>query len=164
MPSRSRRPDPRRGLSVRIEFDSTPDARQYRGLLSTVARTVLKQSGVTGRVALALHLVDDEAIRDLNRRFRGIDAATDVLSFPLQDGRAFVLPEAEAQHLGDIVISLPRTEAQAEEFGHSFERELGYLTAHGILHALGHDHETEPERLAMREREETAMQAVGLNQ
>ncbi len=162
MPSRSRHPEPRRGLSVRIEFDSPADARKYRPLLASVVRAVLKQSEITGRVALALHLVDDDAIRTLNLRFRGIDAATDVLSFPLQDGRAFVLPESEAQHLGDIVISLPRCAVQDAEFGHSLERELGYLAAHGILHALGHGHEVEPERRAMRDREEAAMQAVGL--
>ena len=124
---------------------------------------------------VTVHLVLDAEIARLNARHRGIDRATDVLSFPLDvpptvaglagdrlGGRAFVAPPGEPRELGDIVISYPRVLAQAAEYGHSVERELGYLVAHGLLHILGHDHEEAEERAVMRAREEAALAAVGL--
>ena len=126
---------------------------------------MLTGEGLTGPSAVSISLVDDDEIRRLNRRLRGIDRATDVLSFPLvssAEGPTFVLPPGAVQELGDIVISYPRALAQAGEYGHSAERELGYLVAHGLLHILGHDHEEAAERALMRAREEAALAAVGL--
>jgi probable rRNA maturation factor len=74
----------------------------------------------------------------------------------------FVLPPDQPANLGDVVVSYPRAIAQAEEFGHSPERELGYLVAHGVLHVLGYDHEEEADRRHMRQREEEALGAIGL--
>jgi probable rRNA maturation factor len=127
---------------------------------------VLEREEVMGAVRLSIHLVDDATIAALNAKHRGLDRPTDVLSFALlecgeQD--RFVLPPAERLELGDIVISYPRVLAQAEEFGHSRERELGFLTAHGLLHILGHDHEESEERVRMRDREEAVLTAVGLS-
>jgi len=107
--------------------------------------------------------VNDEEIRSINAEHRGIDAPTDVLSFPQIETSGFVTPPGESQHVGDIVLSLDRVHNQAEEYGHSFEREIGYLTAHGILHCLGYDHEDEADQVIMREREESVMQAAGLS-
>jgi probable rRNA maturation factor len=109
---------------------------------------------------LSVHLVGDETIRALNAEHRALDAATDVLSFPLLS-QDFVMPPNEPIHLGDVVVSYPRAVAQAAEFGHSVERELAYLVAHGVLHVLGYDHEEEAERLRMREKEEEALQPLG---
>ena len=105
---------------------------------------------------VTITIVPDERIRELNRAHRGVDGVTDVLSFPLVDADAagFVLPPCEPTHLGDVVVALEQARRQAEEYAHSFERELAYLTAHGVLHLLGYDHEREDERATMRAREE----------
>ena len=110
--------------------------------------------------AIGLHLVRDQSIRALNAEHRARDAATDVLSFPLYEP-GFVLPQGEPVHLGDVVVSYPRAVAQAEEYGHSVEREVAYLVAHGVLHVLGYDHEQEAERRHMRHKEEEALQPLG---
>lgn len=120
---------------------------------------------MTGRATLSLHLVDDAEIARLNRRHRGIDRPTDVLSFSLVDPcveQSFVLPPGEVRELGDVVISYPRVVSQAAEYGHSVERELAYLMVHGLLHVLGYDHEVESEQRDMRAREEAALAQVGL--
>ena len=98
---------------------------------------------------------DNEGIRVLNAQHRGIDRATDVLSFPMleydDDGEMFDDPGdiEDELCLGDIVISLERAAEQAEEYGHSFEREVGFLTVHSMLHLLGYDHMTEEEEKEM---------------
>ncbi len=109
-------------------------------------------------------LVNNEQIRELNRTFRNIDKETDVLSFPLgSDGDFDVnLDTGEAQ-LGDIVISIEKAIEQAERYGHSLQREVGYLTVHSMLHLLGYDHENGGlELLHMREKEEQALSELGL--
>jgi len=110
---------------------------------------------------LGLHLVRDETIRSLNREHRARDARTDVLSFPLYEA-GFVLPPGEPVHLGDVVIAYSRAVEQARELGHSVDREIGYLTAHGVLHILGYDHEHEPDQVLMRAKEEEALRPLGL--
>lgn len=131
-------------------------------------------------------LVGDEEIAGLNSEYRGLDCATDVLSFPLCDPEDFTvydpaegdlaeLPEvpsldwpadqggcAEADILGDIVISMPRAVEQAAEYGHSLAREACYLAVHGALHLVGYDHETPEDREHMRRVEEMVMSALGL--
>lgn len=135
-------------------------------VLTAVAETLLGAEGWGGVVEVELLLVDDEAIQELNRQYRDLDAATDVLSFPLlgaDEAALFVLPPDGVQRLGDIVISVPRAVAQAGEYGHSAAREVAYLFAHGLLHLLGYDHEVEDARREMRLREEGALAAVGLS-
>ncbi len=118
-------------------------------------------------------VTDEEEIRRLNREFRKIDKVTDVLSFPSMDDvkgsvlradeHAEELDEENRLFLGSIVICKTRAEEQAEEYGHSFLRELCYLTVHGILHCLGYDHETEEEKTEMREKEEEILKKAGLS-
>ncbi|MCL4466125.1 MAG: rRNA maturation RNase YbeY [Chloroflexi bacterium] len=157
-----------RPLFVRLVPDIPPEweAEVDLRLLADVAETALSREGWQGPVEVDVTLVDDAAIQELNARYRGVDAATDVLSFPLLDSSgtedAFVLPPGELRQLGDIVISLPRATAQAAEYGHSRQRELAYLFVHGLLHLLGYDHESLAEREAMRAKEETALAALGL--
>ena len=109
---------------------------------------------------------DNEGIRELNNRFRGIDRPTDVLSFPLLDFEGSEEPptdERETQ-LGDIVLSLERAAEQAEEYGHSYEREIAFLCVHSMLHLLGYDHETgEEDELDMRRRQTEIMDRLGLS-
>lgn len=116
--------------------------------------------------------VNEEEIRELNARERGIDRVTDVLSFPSMDGikgeeilsdeHGEELDEEGRLFLGSIAICEQRAKAQAEEYGHSYARELNYLIVHGVLHCLGYDHETEEEKREMRKKEETVMQKLSL--
>jgi len=105
-----------------------------------------------GNKEVAITFVTNEHIREINKEFRQIDKPTDVLSFPLEEEDA----------LGDIIISIPRLKEQALEYGHSFARELGFLTVHGFLHLLGYDHETEAEEKEMFAKQEQILQEFGL--
>ena len=112
---------------------------------------------------VSVTVVDDDVIRELNRRFRGVDAATDVLSFALLEAEDEP-PGTEndpLQILGDIVISWPTLRFQATEFGHSAERELAFLTAHGFYHLLGYDHQTEETERDMLMLQETVLSTLG---
>ena len=119
-----------------------------------------------------LLLVSEEEIRRLNAQGRGVDAVTDVLSFPSMEGikGAPILAEEHGEELdengnvflGSVVICEKRAREQAEEYGHSFERELWYLAVHGLLHCLGYDHMNEEEKREMREKEEYVMQKLDL--
>lgn len=152
---------------VKVEFTEQPGlpARWERPLLRRLVQTIIRGEAAAGNFAMSLHLVDDETIRRLNQGQRGIDAPTDVLSFPLRDeaGLRFVLPPDEPVHLGDVVVSHTRAEAQAAEYGHPLRRELAYLAAHGVLHLLGYDHEQEEERRLMRAREEAVLGELGIS-
>jgi probable rRNA maturation factor len=136
-------------------------------LIERAVAATLAGEGVAGPVEVSLLVTDDTALHVLNRDYRGVDAPTDVLSFAADEddtsGPAFVLPPDAPRYLGDIAISYERVMAQADEYGHSYERELAYLTAHGVLHLLGYDHERGPDdAAAMRAREEAAMERLGL--
>ncbi len=102
---------------------------------------------------------------ELNRTHRNVDSDTDVLSFPLGENGVYDKNyETGAYMLGDVVISLEKANAQAKLYGHSFRREIGYLTAHSMLHLLGYDHvNNDIEAMKMREKEETVMQNLGLS-
>lgn len=115
-------------------------------------------------VEVSVTFVDNQAIRDLNREHRGMDKPTDVLSFSQLEGEeeTIELPEGELLPLGDIVISLERCAEQATDYGHSFERELGFLVAHGMLHLLGFDHQTPEEEADMMARTEAVLAELGL--
>lgn len=110
-------------------------------------------------------MVDSQYIRELNFIYRGIDQSTDVLSFAMRE-TADAEPDYEVMEpdnmLGDIVICLDIAQAQAEEYGHPLDRELAYLTVHGMLHLLGYDHEEEGERQLMRALEEKILEGLGL--
>lgn len=124
---------------------------------------------------VSLLLADDAAVRELNRRYRGLDETTDVLSFsaeyaghwegsdaPPADGGAdfFPVPDDEPPPLGDIVISLPQARRQAAAGGAPLRRELALLLVHGALHLLGHDHDAAGERATMQELERAALAAI----
>lgn len=131
-------------------------------------------AGTESDAPLCAELVftDEEGIRKLNAQTRGKDAVTDVLSYPNmelvrgKDIRAaehpFDLDEEGRLFLGSVVICRERAAQQAEEYGHSLQRELYYLAVHGLCHLLGYDHETEEDKAQMRAREETALTAMGL--
>ncbi len=113
---------------------------------------------------VSVTFVDDDEIQSLNRQFRNIDKSTDVLSFPLgENGEYDTNYDTGAKLLGDIVISVPHAVAQAEEYGHTLQREIGFLTVHSMLHLLGYDHVNGGiESVHMREKEETVLTQLGL--
>ena len=140
--------------------------REAAGLIKKAVQRALDAEGIAEPCVVSVMLTDDEGIRAVNREFRGVDSATDVLSFPLNEltPGAFDANECErdldtdAVLLGDMMISLERCEKQGEEFGHGFRREIQYLTVHSVLHLLGYDHVDEGEGKAqMRAREKAIM-------
>ena len=135
-----------------------------RLLIRRCCHAVLRLEGFEGSAEVDVSLVDNARIHEINLEQRNIDAPTDVLSFPLgEDGVYDQNPATGAYMLGDIVISMEKAQAQAEEFGHSLQREVGYLTVHSMLHLLGYDHVNGGlEAVRMREKEEAVMLAVGL--
>lgn len=123
------------------------------GALEALAGQVLAGEGVADGVALTVLTTDDDTLRDLNHRFLGIDAPTDVLAFP--EAAEAPMGEGEPPSLGEIAISVPTAVRQAAELGHSLGDELAHLLTHGILHLCGYEHEGSGEEAArMRSREE----------
>ena len=111
---------------------------------------------------LSITLTDDEHIHALNKQYRGIDRATDVLSFAFRESDEPEVIGADFDILGDVIISLERATAQAEEFGHSFLREVIFLEVHGLLHLLGYDHIEDAERLEMETEQKFIMDKLGI--
>lgn len=133
--------------------------KEYMGKAGEIA---LELSGVdVKRCDLSVSFVDREEIRRLNSLYRNVDKETDVLSFP-QFNNPGDMPEYGEICLGDVVICIDIAKKQAEDFGHSYDRELIYLFTHSIFHLLGHDHMCEEEKRAMRLKEEEVMEKLGL--
>jgi probable rRNA maturation factor len=130
-----------------------------------VAQRALELAGrpELSEAEVSITFVDDQQIKDLNRDHRGLNKPTDVLSFSQLEGEELAaLPEGEPVLLGDIVVSLERCAEQAADYGHSFDRELGFLVAHGMLHLLGLDHQTPEDEAAMMARTEEILGGLGL--
>jgi probable rRNA maturation factor len=133
-------------LQEKIEADD-----KLKELINNVIeKTAERENVVEGEVSVAL--VDNEYIKELNSKYRDLNEATDVLSFPLDE-----------EILGDIIISLERAKEQASDYGHSLHREVGFLIVHGMLHLLGYDHQRKEEKVRMREKEEKILDQLSLN-
>ncbi|MCD9022980.1 rRNA maturation RNase YbeY [Cohnella silvisoli] len=165
------------------EGGAGPKEEQWMELLEKLLVVAGRKEEVTKGI-VTLTLTDDEGIRELNRQYRGLDKPTDVLSFSLlerdepdihyddeyeasEEGAEEWKDEDKAADpfadlLGDIIISVPRAEAQAEEYGHSFERELGFLFVHGFLHLIGYDHGDEEQEKEMFAKQEEVLKEAGL--
>ena len=135
-----------------------------RLLIRRCCTAVLVNEDFDGSAEISVRFVDDDEIRRLNKQYRDIDKSTDVLSFPLGiDGVYDINNDTGAQMLGDIVISVQHAVDQAKRYGHSIQREIGFLTVHSMLHLLGYDHDASGlENVRMREKEETALTQLGL--
>lgn len=135
-----------------------------RMLVRRCCHAVLVQENFEGSAEISVTFVDDARIQALNKQHRNIDKATDVLSFPLGENGVYdINPETGAKMLGDIVISMERAVAQAEEYGHPLQREVAFLTVHSMLHLLGYDHVNGGlEAVHMREKEEAVLTQLGL--
>lgn len=192
-------------LNLYLECNNDQEAYEITPALMDMLKELLRLAGELEQVdsgEVALSFVDDETILQLNKDYRGIDKATDVLSFAmtestedelpiyyddenledveleqlqemselgLLDGGEETLEEFEeepenllAEPLGDIVISIPKALAQAEEYGHSAEREIGFLFVHGFLHLIGYDHMTEEDEKIMFGKQEEILAKAGI--
>lgn len=141
----------------------------YQALMRRVMEQVLEYERCPYEVEVNVVITDDEEIQKVNKEYREIDRATDVLSFPMveyeksgdfskvEEDEMLFHPETGELMLGDIMISIDKVYAQAEEFGHSVERELGFLTAHSMLHLCGYDHMEEEERQIMEAKQKEIM-------
>ena len=135
-------------------------------------RGALEQEGVTVPCEINVLLTDNQGIREINRDLRDVDRETDVLSFPMfeftprefpEDVSDLLDPGSSLLRLGDMALSVEKIKSQAEEFGHSQEREIGYLTVHSVLHLLGYDHLDEgPMKKQMRAREDAIMEYLNI--
>jgi len=158
-------------------IDAYPDKQEEHcdGLIKRCAEAVFAHLHIKTDADVTVMLVDDQNIREINKQTRRIDAHTDVLSFPqldidpddltrsLKAGAGDTDPETGAILLGDIVISLDAVRRQAADYGHSFDRELGYLTVHGMLHLLGYDHMEDGDKRRMRMTEDSVMDVLSLS-
>ncbi|MBR0260600.1 MAG: rRNA maturation RNase YbeY [Selenomonadaceae bacterium] len=129
---------------------------------------ILRAADVVGKIygvensELSITLTDDENISKLNKKFRGIDKATDVLSFAFRESNEPEIFGADFEILGDVIISLERAKIQAEEYGHSFKREVIFLEVHGLLHLLGYDHTDDDKRQEMEAEQQFIMNRLGI--
>lgn len=149
------------------KFEITKD---IKSVIEKVILKALELENIKIPVEVSVALMNNTGIRRFNSMYRSINKSTDVLSFPMYEKKVLkdifnkgAVQTNEFIPLGDILISLEKTEKQAEEYGHAFKRELGYLTAHGILHLLGYDHLKDLERMEMRKREEEILNALELS-
>jgi len=126
--------------------------------LEKAARLALERAGASAEAGLSIVITDDSQLQALNQRFLGNDAPTDVLSFPAEGADD---PDTGQPYLGDVLISYPRAQAQADAAGHSLEAELCLLLVHGILHLAGHDHADEPGKTAMWSLQDQILEYLG---
>lgn len=135
-----------------------------RLLIRRCCTAVLDAENFEGSAEVSVSFINNQEIKELNAQYRGKDIETDVLSFPLgENGNYDVNHETGAKMLGDIVISVEKAVSQAELYGHTLQREIGFLTVHSMLHLLGYDHENGGlEATLMREKEEEILSRLGL--
>ncbi|MGG6309876.1 rRNA maturation RNase YbeY [Paenibacillus macerans] len=163
-------------MGLQLAWSNEQEKMEIGQDLIDVLNKVLQIAGAAEGIAegeVALTFVDDEAIHELNREYRGIDRPTDVLSFAMNESleeEPEIVYELEADEeledltdvLGDIIISVDRAKAQSEDYGHSLEREIGFLFVHGFLHLLGYDHQDAESEAEMMGKQEDALAQVGL--
>ena len=152
-------------MLIEIDYDGIQKLPKVEKLLKSVVETVLKEEQIKKELEIYITLTNNEKIHETNLNMRNVDRPTDVLSFPMFEREE--IPElkeesGESDILGDIIISVEKVEEQAKEYGHSFEREIAYLTTHGMLHLLGYDHMIEDEKKVMRKREEEILAILNM--
>jgi probable rRNA maturation factor len=152
-------------LTVDLVDETETLTASHEQLLHQIVEKAAQMEGLEGEVELSITFVNDERIQEINRQYRDKDQPTDVISFALNEqdeDELEILSDDMPNVLGDIIISVPRIHEQAQDYGHSFERELGFLTVHGFLHLLGYDHLTETEEKEMFTRQEDILMEYGI--
>lgn len=144
---------------IQIEFDDIEEKHEYEEIIEKVVYECFKEEGLLDtKLYMSIILTTPDKIQELNNTYRKINKATDVLSFPMFEKEEIEnIKNIVEEPLGDIVISIEQVKAQAEEYGHSFERELAYMVVHGFYHLMGYDHIELSDREIMRAKEENIL-------
>lgn len=143
-----------------IIYQEIEEKKEYEEVIKKVLKKCFQEEKLVGsKLYITITLTTPEQIKEINKQYRNIDKATDVLSFPMfeKDELDEKIEKKEFSHedvLGDIIISIEKVEEQAKEYGHSFERELSYMVVHGFYHLMGYDHIEEKDKKEMRPKEE----------
>ena len=146
-----------------IVYKDIEEKKEYEEIVEKVIKQCYKEERMEdSKLLITITLTTPDNIQEINRDYRGIDKATDVLSFPMFEKEELTekIKNKQYEHedvLGDIIISVERVEEQAKEYGHSFERELSYMLVHGFYHLMGYDHIEEPDKIIMRPKEEKVL-------
>ena len=155
-------------MILNIDFlDETNEVKdEHIELVEKLLQHAAKVEKIEEGSEVSITFVTNEAIHEINREYRDKDQPTDVISFALEEmgeGEVKIIGEGIPRILGDIIISTDRTREQAAEYGHSFERELGFLAVHGFLHLLGYDHMTEQDEKEMFSKQDEILRSFGLS-
>lgn len=162
-------------MTITIEYETEQRLElPYEKIIDEIVMAAMDYEDCPYEAEVSVLLTDNEEIRRINREFRSLDSATDVLSFPMGDyekpadfehleeaSEDYFNPETGELLLGDIVISVEKVKEQAEKYGHSESRELAFLTAHSMLHLFGYDHMEEDERKVMEDKQEEILKRAG---
>ena len=151
-----------------ITYLDLEENKKYEETIKKVVEKCYEEENLTkSKMIITITLTTPENIKKINKEYRNIDRATDVLSFPMIEKEEITkkIKNQEFMHediLGDIIISIEKVEEQAKEYGHSFERELSYMVVHGFYHLMGYDHMTEEEKTEMRKKEDVILNALNI--
>ncbi|MGE6375411.1 rRNA maturation RNase YbeY [Peribacillus muralis] len=153
-------------LAIDLLDETNEVTEEAQQLVESILQFAAKKEKIEEDTELSVTFVDNERIREINKEYRHKDAATDVISFALEEmgeDEVEIVGGEMPRMLGDIIISIERTKEQAEEYGHSFDRELGFLALHGFLHLLGFDHMNEEEEKMMFTKQKEILEEYGLS-
>lgn len=149
---------------VEVEFLNIPETEDYNGLIDIVLGECFKEENILdSKLYISVILTNPDEIQKINKEYRKVDKATDVLSFPMYERKEIPHLNKEIEEpIGDIIISLEKVREQAKEYGHSFERELSYMLVHGFYHLMGYDHMEELDKKEMRAKEENILNKLNI--
>ena len=150
-----------------IHYEQIDQNVEYENLINKVVNECFKTEGLDKlKLYISITLTVPEVIKEANKKYRNIDKATDVLSFPMfekEELEELIKNNYDVEDvLGDLIISIPKVEEQATEYGHSFERELAYMVVHGFYHLMGYDHMEENDKKEMRQKEDEVLNKLGI--
>lgn len=153
-------------LAIDLMDETNEVTEEAQQLVESILQFAARKENIENDTELSVTFVDNDRIREINKEYRHKDSATDVISFALEEmgeDEVEIVGAEMPRMLGDIIISIERTKEQAEEYGHSFERELGFLALHGFLHLLGFDHMNEEDEKVMFTKQKEILEEYGLS-
>lgn len=147
-----------------VEYQNIEEDNKYKEIVDKVFETCFKEEDLFDyKMYVSIILTDEEGIHKINKEYRNIDKATDVLSFPMFEQDEIKDAKNREEVLGDIIVCIPIVKKQAIEYEHSEEREFAYMLVHGFYHLMGYDHMVEEDKIKMRAKEEIIMNKIGLS-